>query len=160
MSRKYKKGRVRPRDTEGAIFRPNAEGIAGDEPDHRQGTHLEREVEVYTIFGKHDFLDGDDNPCVADDGEDTLAEDRDIAYAKTVSVNGRPDSFHIRTDNQGKFFNPMDIYGNSNSHSKRIHHTGERAFQYREVGVEAFQAYLAFLATKQQMHLRVAERNS
>ena len=86
--------RVRQRDVEQAIFRPKDPNDEDTLPDHlaQWGDAVEREVVVYTIFGKHDDLDSEGRPILEDytddDGDSVDAEDEPNAYAKSVIVNG------------------------------------------------------------------------
>ena len=98
MDRKLQENQtVRVRDAENAIFKPNnvveEENIVSAEK--HLGQTPNRAVVVYTIFGKHDYLDGHDFPVLGDESNDISAEDRDLAFAKEVSVDGRNSHYYI-----------------------------------------------------------------
>lgn len=145
-------------DAENAIHHPNSNvKIQGDEPNKNSGLPV-RDVIVYTSFGKHDYLDGDDNPIVADDSEEFVAEDRPLAFAKEVSVDGRNSSYHVKRASNGRFFDPWGI--DEGRHNKQLHHTGKTEFEYHSVNKRSFTFYVAFLRTHNPAQLRNAEREN
>lgn len=151
--------RVRIKEAEEAIFNPNSVEIQDDAPDINFGIDPVRDVIVYTSFGKHDYLDGDDNPILGDESENSLAEDRPLAFAKEVSVNGRNSSYYVKRASGGRFYNPQGI-DDEGRHNKQLHHTGKSKFEYHTVNKRSFEFYVAFLRTRNLAQLRNAEREN
>ena len=150
---------VRPKDIEEAIFRPNA-SVEGEPVDTTFDILKEddREVWVYTILGKHDFIDEDDNPVLGDESEDYEAEDRPNAFAKKVSINGGQWRYSVRRSSNGRMLNP--IGQDEGRHNKELHHAGRKELEFHSVNARAFKFYLAFLRTKNLANLRNAERET
>ncbi len=161
MDRKLQENQtVRVRDAENAIFHPNnvveEENIVSAEK--HLGSAPDREVTVYTVFGKHDYLDGHDFPILGDESDNVLAEDRDLAFAKEVSVDGRNSHYYIRRASNGRLFNPNGM--DEGRHNKFLHHSGKREFEYHQVNQRVFNFYKDFLKSKNPAHLRNAEREA
>ena len=138
------------------IFDPTAQ-VDTIEPDRDFGREPERDVVCYTFYGQHDYLDADDNPTLMDiDGVE--AEERDLAFAKAVTVNGRT-RFFIKQGDNGRLFNPIGMTDQW-THNKFRHHTGSKQWNFVEVSPRAFGFYLDFLRTKNTAYHKNAEREA
>ena len=145
-------------DVQKAIFNPNDaiyENLEHEIASQNYDEDLERQVVCYTILGKNDFVDGEGYPLVLDD-DGVEAENRDITFAKKISSGGRNWRFFIKMDNSGHLFNPIGIY--EGGHARRIR--GTKQFNFKEVGIRAFNFYVDFLRTKNEARLRNAEREA
>lgn len=166
MSKKpqQKTQRVRLKDAEDSIYHPNQVVIQSNELDHDIGREPIRDVIVYTSIGYHDYLDGDDNPILGDDSSTNpnndvqLAEDRSIAFAKEVSIDGRNSNYYVKKASNGRFFDPWGI--DEGRHNKQLRHTGKGEFEYHTVNKRSFTFYVAFLRTHNTAQLRNAEREN
>lgn len=99
-------------------------------------------------FDEHGILlDYDAVECVAKKVTDRETQ-RSRYFIK--AYYGGPESGH--------FYNPKSLYGPSSLHGRS--RGGMSAFVWRPVNAETFDSYLRFLATKNPMHYREAERNS
>lgn len=148
--------RVRPHEIEDAVYRPNV-NVHGDSIDHNIGQAIDRDTQCFCLFGKHEALDGQGYPILLDDEED-LAEDKQDVLAKIVVVNENTPKYMIRTDSNGRFFNPLGM--DEGNHNKFIHRAGKDLYQFKSVNKRAFRFYLDFLRTKNTAHHRNAERES
>lgn len=115
--------------------------------DHSKNHDTKTET-FYTIVGKHDKLDNENNPIIAKDtGE---------AYAKKVILNGKT-KFYIKTGAYGKVYNPIGLYSEGTA-AKFLAKTGKPAWQFKEVNGRIFDMYVSFLRTKNLAWLNNAER--
>jgi len=157
--RKYESGRVNVRDADKAIFRPNSQ-VQDDSPEQNFNTEISREVVCYTMFGNHDYIDGDDYPILGDSTDDkgvqTDAENRTLSFARTVSTNSRNLKYYVKSAVGGKFFNPLGM--DEGRHNKVLHHAIGNEFTYHQVNKSSFDYYIQFLKTKNKAHLLNAER--
>lgn len=153
--KKQQQRRVRVRDAEKSIWRPNDED-ALSEYHANTGPDFERDVVVYTIFGSHDYLDEDNKPAIFDDG-DIEAEDRDIAFAKVVRIDGGDPHYSVRRDSAGRILDPLGMFSERN-HNKMRHHTQRRQWEWVEVNKRVFEYYVRYLETKNRAHYINAER--
>ena len=119
-------------------------GIYNPKPEEDQS----RTVYTYTILGKQQSFDNDNNPLVSEDSKDVLA--------KKIEYSDRTRYF-IKVGAHGKIYNPIGIFseGRGNNFSKR---TGKPEWDFTEVNQKIFDMYLSFLRTKNVAHLNIAER--
>lgn len=101
-------------------------------------------IESFTILGKEDFIDKENNARVNDN------EDNRVLAQKTIREDGSI-KYSIRTDLNRKIYNPIlvDIHSINKANSK-----------FKTVNTKAFEYYLSFLRTKNQSWLFNAERES
>lgn len=101
----------------------------------------------YTIFGKHQGLDDEQNP---------LAKDEITSCAKKIySDNRKTWRYYVRLNNEGVFYNPIGMY------DEMTNRTAMRAVardKFIEVTPKVFELYLAFLRTKNIRNLLIAQR--
>lgn len=142
------KNRVSVRDIDSAIFRPS-NNVKDPNIDNNFMEELDRDTVCFTIFGKHDYLDGNGMPII--DDEDNLN-----VLAKIVVINNGYPKYMIKRDSNGRLFNPLGI--DEGGHNKFIHHAGKEQYEFRSVNKNAFSYYIQFLKTKNMAHLRTAER--
>jgi len=119
-------------------------GIYNPKPEEDQS----RTVYAYTILGKQQSFDQDNNPLVSEESKDALA--KKIEYADRAR-------YFIKVGAHGKIYNPIGIFseGRGNNFSKR---TGKPEWDFTEVNQKIFDMYLSFLRTKNVAHLNIAER--
>ncbi len=112
-------------------------------------THTEETVEFYTLRDHESFIDESNRARVAEENSSVLAK-------KTTRKNGTI-KYTIRLGNNGKFYNPLSIYGQEKTHTflNRICRSNDR---FKEVGQKVFNMYLEFLNTKNVSWLINAER--
>tara|TARA_R110000824_G_scaffold397573_1_gene600590 strand:- start:332 stop:733 length:402 start_codon:yes stop_codon:yes gene_type:complete len=115
------------------------------------GETADESTSLYTIFGKHDWIDEDGFPRM--DIEDF---DPGYLHAKTVEDNNRT-KFYIKRGRHGKPFDPMGIYTEGTEH-KQKRHAGKPEWELKIVNEKAFNFYINFLRTKNGAWLRNAER--
>lgn len=151
--------RVRPTDIADSIFVPSVR----QKVDPRLSEDDERHVVVYTMFGSHDYLDENNHPVLMDEyydeGEPLPAEERDLAYAKAITINDNPTRFYVKQGSNGKFYNPIGMY-TEGRHTKQLKHAGRAEWEFREVNRKVFGFYLNFLKSKNVAQLTNAEREA
>lgn len=111
----------------------------------------EESVEFYTLRGNESFIDELDRPRASKENSSVLAK-------KITRKNGTI-KYSIRLGNNGKFYNPISIYGQEKTHTflNRICRSNDR---FKEVGQKVFGMYLEFLNTKNVSWLINAEREN
>jgi hypothetical protein len=100
----------------------------------------------YTIFGRHDLLDGKGNP---------LTEEEKLTYAKQVLV-GKRRQYFVMTGEGGKLYNPLGLF--SAYERKYNSTTGRFTFKLIKCSKVVFDNYVAFLRTQNVAWLKHAER--
>lgn len=112
-------------------------------------TNKEEVVEYYTVRGNESFIDEANKPRVNTENNSVLAK-------KTIRKNGTT-KYSIRLGNNGKFYNPVSIYGQEKTHTflNRICRSNDR---FKEVSPKVFDMYIEFLNTKNVSWLINAER--
>jgi len=109
---------------------------------------LDKSTELFTIIGKHQFLDKNKNPRVNTETADTCA--------KKVTSNSST-KFFIKTGIYGKIYDPIGLYSEGTS-AKFLARAGKKAWNYKQVNSRVFDMYLSFLRTKNKAWLTNAER--
>ena len=112
-------------------------------------TNTEESIEFYTLKGNESFIDEFNRSRATEENATVLAK-------KTIKKNGAI-KYSIRLGNNGKFYNPISIYGQEKTHTflNRICRSNDR---FKEVGQKVFNMYLEFLNTKNISWLINAER--
>lgn len=139
--------RIRQSDLQQAIYKPDKNKVAVGVEEEDQ------EIVVYTILGKQDDFDDDENPVLHSTVRD-LAEERPDAFAKKVLTGSRYNYF-IKRSHDGKFLNPIGLYDENRHQARRL---GQDLFTYKQVNRKAFEFYVKFLKTKNRAWLQNAER--
>lgn len=123
------------------IFKPNSL--------FNKKTNSEETIEYFTIKGAESFVDDNNRARISEENASALAK-------KTTRKNGTI-KYSIRLGNNGKFYNPVSIYGQEKTHTflNRICRSNDR---FKEVGQKVFNMYLEFLNTKNVSWLINAER--
>lgn len=106
----------------------------------------------FTISKHADYKDQDGNYIVIDDKPRENAFT--YAYFAEDEETGKKKYF-IRTNNNGRLFDPYGIYTEGYQLKKMA---GQSQWKFRECAEDAFKHYTHFLRTRQEMHLRSAER--
>jgi hypothetical protein len=106
---------------------------------------------LYAFYGKHDWLDDDGFPRLANHSFDASQ-----VHAKLVNAESRK-KYYIRIGQYGKPFNPIGLYSEGTEYKHR-NHTGKPAWELKTVSKKAFELYINFLKTKNIAWLRNAER--
>lgn len=108
----------------------------------------QKDYYYYTIVGKHEDFDENENPILHSETGETLAK-KTISSTKT--------RYFIKIGPYGKIFNPIGIFseGRSNKFLKR---SGKPEWQFKEVNSRVFELYLSFLRTKNIAYINLAER--
>jgi hypothetical protein len=111
----------------------------------------ETSAELFTVFGKQDFLDKNNNP--------QLRLESDEVFARRVLRKDGSIKYSIRLSNTGKLFNPLSIYGQEQNHSflNRVCRSNSK---FKEVNEKTFSWYVKFLKTKNVAWLNNAEREN
>lgn len=107
-----------------------------------------KSIELFTIIGKHQFLDENKNPRVNTENNDTCA--------KKVTTDSSV-KFFIKTGIYGKIYDPIGLYSEGTS-AKFLAKAGKKAWEYKQVNNKVFDMYLSFLRTKNKAWLTNAER--
>lgn len=145
-------------DIENAIFIPNK--AREEKPSNNDG------VVVYTIAGKGDVTDKDGDYIIlknktkrnnSDQKVKVVADLSPLAYAKTITINGKTRCF-IKQGRQGKFLDPLAAIPVDNAAYIRSH--GKDEWNFREVNGKVFTYYITYLKTKNRAWLINAERES
>lgn len=118
---------------------------------HKQdNTETDKNIELYTIIDKHDYLDTDSLPrCSKENSSNVLAKK---IYRDDGSIR-----YSIKLDNNGKIYNPLSIYGETKI-SSFLDRVCRSQNKYKDVNQKAFNMYLNFLKTKNIAWLHNAER--
>ena len=102
----------------------------------------------YTVLGKHDFLDENNNPR-------TKNEKNAYAYSK---INNDSDiQYFVKVGLYGKIFNPIGLYSEGKA-NKFLSKVGKNEFSFTRVNQKVFDMYVNFLRTKNVAWLNNAER--
>ena len=115
---------------------------------------LARSETVYTIIGKHEYLEEDKYPCLGVTAEDGLSH-RD-AHAIKISIGDRT-KYYIKRGTDGRLFNPIGIFSEGTS-TRQLKHAGKPMWDFKETRPEIFDLYINFLLTKNISYLKNAER--
>ena len=111
-------------------------------PDKSTEIDVEDSVEssLYTIFGKHDWLDN---------GEDS----------KSAQIHAKlsGSKMYVKRGRHGHLFNPIGLYSEGTEY-KQKRHAGKPEWELKPVNKKAFDFYINFLKTKNVAWLRNAER--
>ncbi len=126
----------------------------------REKVKLDREVVVFTLFGKHHDIDEHGYPILYDveyeDEQIEYAEDSANAYAKVVYIRGKS-KYYIKASSDGDMYNPIGLYEGGGKDTKRVN-LGRPEWEFEEVRKRPFEFYINFLKTKNQAYLINAER--
>lgn len=126
------------------IFKPKS--IYNDDQNDQQDI-----VEFYTLSGQEDYIDSRANPRLNSDG--------DNVFAKRLFRSNGVAKHSIRLDTNNKLFNPVSIYGKTNTKNflERVCRSDNK---FTEVNAKTFEMYIQFLKTKNVAYLNNAERES
>lgn len=102
----------------------------------------------YTIVGKQESFDDENNPILNGDTPEVLAK-------KTVSDTKT--RYFIKIGPYGKIFNPIGLFSEGRS-NRFLRQSGKPEWQFKEVNSRVFDLYLSFLRTKNIAHINLAER--
>ena len=116
--------------------------IQHEEPNYASVTTL------YAIIGQHDEVTMGGEPLSLE------GETSKKVCAKKVELNDKV-KFYIKTDNRGRFANPVDMYAERLTAKEK---EGRSIWQFREVTPKVFNNYMQFLKTRNQAWLFQAER--
>lgn len=105
--------------------------------------------EFYTLKGKEDYTDNDQNPRQREENIDTQAK---LIYR----ADGQP-RHYIKIAGDGKPYNPISEYANVKT-SFLLRTIGKNKSQFKEVNNAVFTMYLNFLKTKNTVWLHNTER--
>lgn len=107
-----------------------------------------KEIEFYTLVGKHKFIDEDKNPRLTKDG--------DNVFAKKIITNNIK-KYYIKVGTYGKVYNPIGLFSEGTA-NKFLARAGKKAWEFKEVNSKVFDMYIKFLKTKNIAWLNNAER--
>lgn len=107
-------------------------------------------TDFFTLMGEEEFL--------ADDYPRRYNEDAKV-YAKKTQKRDGSFRFMIRTNNNGKFYDPTSVYGKE-KHSSFLDRVCKSNDKFRSVNEKTFGWYLKFLRTKNTAWLHNAEREA
>jgi hypothetical protein len=101
---------------------------------------------LYTIFGKHDLLDGNSNP---------LTDNEKVAFAKKQK-NGKSYQYFVKGDGAGRLLNPLGLFS---AYERKYDSTkGKMIFKFVRCDKKVFDYYVSFLRTQNSAWLKHAER--
>lgn len=105
-------------------------------------------IEYFTCLGKEDYLENS-VPYKKKDGPEV--------YAKKIEKQDGSIKYSIKTESNGKLFNPISMYGieKNNTFLDRVCKSNDR---FKTVNAKAFEWYIKFLSTKTIGWLYNAER--
>lgn len=106
-------------------------------------------IEYFTIFGKHEKLDLDNNPIVT--------KNIDQALAKKITLSNNKVKYWIKIGAHGRIYNPIGLFSEGRA-NKHIARSGKEEWQFRQVNKKVFDMYVSFLKTKNLAWLHNAER--
>jgi hypothetical protein len=93
-----------------------------------------------------------------------VAVNLDKCFAKEITGGTGVTRFYIRVGTVGleknKFIDPNGLFYNAGDEQKFESTRGERRYEFRQVNKEAFELYINFLKTGNQVWLRNAQRLS
>lgn len=121
-----------------SIFKPNPEK-----------TDINNEIEMYTLIGKHKFIDKDKNP--------RLDSENDNVFAKKIKTSESGAKYYIKVGTYGKIYNPIGLFSEGTA-NKFLARAGKKAWEFKEVNSKVFDMYIKFLRTKNIAWLNNAER--
>ena len=104
----------------------------------------------YTISGREDFLDQEDNPR-------SKKEDTETVMAKKLLRVDGTYRYMIKLDRTGKIYNPLSIYG-QNQATSFLDRVCRSQNKFKDVNQKAFSMYMNFLKTKNAAWLHNTER--
>jgi hypothetical protein len=114
----------------------------------RPESNDDKTYHYYTIVGKQQDFDEDNNPILLNDSTEVLAK-------KTVS--SRKTRYFVKIGPHGNIFNPIGIFSEGRS-NKFLKQAGKPEWQFKEVNQRVFNLYLSFLRTKNIGHITLAQR--
>jgi hypothetical protein len=107
-----------------------------------------KESELFTIIGKHSYIDENENPRVN-------SETQEVCAKKIISETST--KFYIKTGLYGKIYDPIGLFSEGTS-AKFLARAGKKAWDFKEVNQKVFDMYLSFLRTKNKAWLNNAQR--
>jgi|TARA_Y100000310_G_scaffold207268_2_gene207740 hypothetical protein len=108
--------------------------------------------DLYSIMGKHDWLDEEGFPRLNSENVDAAQ-----VHAKVVKDSNRNPKFYAKRGRHGRFFNPIGLYSEGTEY-KQTRHAGHPEWELKSVSQKAFSFYINFLKTKNTAWLSNAER--
>jgi len=108
------------------------------------------ETQMYTVAGEHDIFIENMPARQKDDHK---------VYAKKIQKQDGSYKYMIRTAKDGKFFNPVSMYGEEKA-TTFLDSVCKSNDKFRTVSEKTFQWYLKFLSTKKENWLHHAEREA
>tara|TARA_R100000995_G_scaffold82725_2_gene57059 strand:+ start:469 stop:861 length:393 start_codon:yes stop_codon:yes gene_type:complete len=105
---------------------------------------------LYTIHGKHDFIDNSGFPRVEDADKGAYIHAKEIVLDKSKR-------YYVKVGKHGRLFNPIGIYSEGSEY-KKSNHTGNKEWKLRKTNKKSFELYKNFLKTKNTAWLLNAER--
>jgi hypothetical protein len=108
------------------------------------------DTEAFTVSGKEDYIDKDNNPRCEDPSSDKV-------FAKKILRDDGSVRYTIKLDNRGKLYNPISIYGETKI-SSFLDRVCRSQNKYRDVNLKTFEMYIRFLKTKNIAWFNNAER--
>jgi hypothetical protein len=113
----------------------------------------------YTLMGRQDFLDTDNNPCIN--------EQSDIVYAKAllnkkpkhIADNKKYHSYYVMSNPKNELYNPVQIHSSIKEKSKFVDKVCKTEWSFKEVDKSVFDTYIDFLRTKNLRLLQKANRS-
>lgn len=102
--------------------------------------------EFFTLFGKHDFM-SDDLP---------RASDKKKALAYRVPNLNNKYSYYVKVNNENNLFNPFGTFEQFKNQTA----FDRNKKQFKEVNQKAFELYLSFLKTRNNVFLLQARREA
>lgn len=124
-------------DIKNCIFRPKDVAAKAEV--------AQKEPAFYTMFGEKGGEQDDEKNTV-------VSKDSPFVYAKKL-VSANSFTYWIKTDSTG-FYNPQNIYANKSQLARDL--SGASQNKFTRVNKAAFELYLKFLKTKNELYLKNA----
>jgi len=117
----------------------------------------EETFNVYTMVGKHEWLDEEGFPRLSTEREhDVDAYAKSVTYQKADNT-GDKTHYLAKRGRHGKLYNPFGMYTEGTAgHERR--HTGRPEWTFQRINERTFNFYINFLRTKNPAWLHNAER--
>ena len=153
--------RVRAKDLEEAIYHP-----LDKQPDQQEQSD-ERQILAFCFSGNEDDKvkvfgeDSDLFPILFDEeeGEEIISAQHRKNSCAYCSLTNERKRYFIKSNSRGNFLNPIGLY-DENRQNKHVKHLGRPEWLYKEVSYKVFVRYINFLRSKNQAHLKNAEREA
>lgn|GEM_PF-1642139 len=115
--------------------------------------------EVYTFFGKHDYLDENKNPLldyeIDEKNKDEVFSLKD-AYALKFTKGNRS-NYYVKRNRHGRLYDPVGMYSEGRA-DIFMNEAGRPQWKFEPVSKKVFDLYVNYLKTKNPAWINNANR--